>query len=495
MTGVATIVDIIRLKEQGLSKRAVAKKLGISRTTVSKYWDGTIKNLAEPRYKLRTRLIDSFTDYITGRLKEYPELTAHQLNKEILRRGYQGSERTVRRYVHAIRPQKHREYKPFETMPGEQAQVDWGHFGTIVVEGSHYKLYTFVFTLGWARASYVEFIIHGDMATFLSCMHRAFEYIGGVPFEILFDNAKVVVSERVGNVVRFNENLLHLALSYGFTPRACWTNDPESKGKVESQVKYVRRSFFYGREFEGLGDLNNQALVWLNEEANQRIHGTTKEIPWERLMVERDYLKAVPAQNNMPFIIEERKATRTSLISVEGNQYSVPSSFARRSVRFRRFENHLELLDGPKVVDAIELKAGRGKRFIRDEHYPEHQRASKRKTPSNPLQAKFESLAPEAKAYLQGLSSSRVGTLREQMQKIADLGQAYSSPAIGRAMQRALDYQSFGYGILKRILEIQETAPQSLPEKNAPSQLLPLSMNVHVEQRDPAYYQELGGAQ
>ena len=264
---------------------------------------------------------------------------------------------------------------------------------------------------------------------------------------------------------------------------------------MESQVKYVRRNFFYGREFEGLNDLNGQVLAWCNEEANQRIHGTTKEAPWERLTEEMGYLKPTPALNSMPFVIEERKATRTNLISVEGNQYSVPSRFARRSVRFRRFEKHLELLDGQQVVDAIELRSGRGKRFIRDEHYPEHQRASARKIPSDPLQAKFESLASEAKAYLQGLSSSRVGTLRDQMQKIADLGEDYTSSAIGRAMQRSLEYKAFGYGILKRILERQESAPESLPEGNIPSKRLPASLNVHVEQRDLAYYRGLGGAQ
>ena len=494
MTGVATIVDIMRLKEEGLSKRAVAKRLGISRTTVSKYWDGTIKELIEPRYSRRPQLIDSFCDYITSRLENYPELSAHQLNKEILKQGYTGSERTVRRYVETVRPRKYREYKPFETLPGEQAQVDWGHFGTITIEGSRYKLYAFVFTLCWSRVSYVEFIIRGDMATFLSCMHRAFKYIGGVPLSVLFDNAKVVVVERVGSVVRFNENLLHLALSYGFTPQACWTNDPESKGKVESQVKYVRRSFFYGREFKGLNDLNNQVLAWCNEEANQRIHGTTKEVPWKRLMEERGYLKPSLALNNMPFVIEKRKATRTNLISVEGNQYSIPSRFARQNVRFRRFEKHLELLDGQQVVDAIELKPGRGKRFIKDEHYPEHQRASARKTPSNPLQAKFESLAPEAKAYLQGLSSSRVGTLRDQMQKIAALKEDYSSLAIGQAMQRSLEYKAFGYGVLKRILKRQESAPESLPEENISSKRLPTNLNVHVEQRDLAYYRGMGCA-
>lgn len=495
MTEVATIVDIVRLKEQGLSQRAVAKRLGISRTTVSKYWNGTTKKLIEPRYDRRPQLIDPHRDYIMARLAKYPELSAYRLNKEILKQGYQGSERTVRRYVQSIRPQKYREYKPYETLPGEQAQVDWGHFGTIVVEGVRYKLYAFVFTLSWSRVSYVEYIIRGDMATFLSCMHRAFEYIGGVPREVLFDNVKVVVSERVGSVVRFNENLLHLALAYGFTPQACWTNDPETKGKVESQVKYVRRSFFYGREFENLDDLNGKAFTWCNEEANQRIHGTTKEVPWERLAVEREHLKPVSAQANMPFVIEERQATRTNLIAVESNQYSIPSRFARRKVRFRRFEGHLELLDGQQqVVDTIPLAYGRGKRIIRDEHYPEHQRVRERKTPSHPLQAKFEDLAPEAPAYLQGLSRRRVGTLRDQMQKITDLGKIYPPAAISRAMQRALEYQSFGYGALKRILERQATAPESLPEGPSQPQPLPANLNVQVEQRDLTYYRAMGGA-
>ena len=142
----------------------------------------------------------------------------------------------MRRYVQSVRPQKYREHKPFETLPGEQAQVDWGHFGTIVIESVRYKLYAFVFTLCWSRLSYVEFIVRGDMATFLYCIRRAFEYIGGVPREIPFDNAKVVVCERMGSVVRFNENLLHLSLAYGFIPRACWINDPETKGYVKTFV-------------------------------------------------------------------------------------------------------------------------------------------------------------------------------------------------------------------------------------------------------------------
>ncbi|HIE12769.1 MAG TPA: IS21 family transposase [Desulfotomaculum sp.] len=489
MTEVATLVDIMRLKEQGLSKRAVAKMLGISRDTVSKYWNCV---QLETGYGPRPKLIDPYRDYITQRLDQYPALSAQRLFEEIQAKGYTGSERTVRRHVASVRPRKHREYKPFETLPGEQAQADWGHFGTITVDGATYKLYAFVFTLCWSRVSYVEFVVRTDAATFLSCLYRALIYIGGVPREIVFDNAKVVVSERVGKIVRFNENLLHFALSCGFTPRACWVYDAESKGKVESQIKYVRRGFFYGRKFTDLRDLNRQVRDWCSNKANTRVHGTTGEIPRERLNDERDYLRPT-APSARPFVLEDRLATRTSLISVEGNQYSVPSRWARRRVRFRRYENHLELLDDHEVVDTIRLEHGRGKRIIRGEHYPEHEQARRRKTPANPLQAKFEGLAPEAAAYLQGLSRSRTGSLRNQMEKIIALAGAYSPAVVSRAMRRALEYRAFGYGTLKGILKRYEAAPESLPEV-AGTGTKPLStdLNVQVEKRDLSYYGTLG---
>ena len=486
MTEVATIVDIMLLKKEGLSKRAVAKRLKISRDTVSKYWN--CARLEKGNYGPRAKLIDPYRDYITQRLDKYPELSAKQLFEEIKDNGFEGSDRTVRRYLAAIRPHKYREYKPFETLPGEQAQVDWGHFGTIAVEGVTYKLYAFVFTLCWSRVSYIEFIIRGDTATFLSCLHRALMYVGGVPQEIVFDNAKIVVSERVGKIVRFNEDLLHFALACGFMPRACWTYDAESKGKVESVVKYVRRNFFYGCEFSDLTDLNRQALDWCNNKANTRVHGTTGQIPWQRLNDERDYLRPLTVSTR-PFVLENRHATRTSLISVEGNQYSVPSRWARKRVRFRRYESHLELLEGQDVVDTIQLEYGRGKRIIRDEHYPGHERARLRTTAANPLQARFEGLAPEASAYLQGLSQSRAGTLRDQMERIITLAEAYSPAVVSLAMQRALEYKAFGYGSLKGILRRFEIAPESLPDlTGVETKPLPTELNVDVEKRDLSYY-------
>lgn len=486
------MVEIRLLKEQGLSKRAVARRLGISRDTVRKYWEGRIC-FEQPRYSQRALLIDPFVKYITERLEKYPELSAYRIFKEIEKQGYSGSERTVRRYLQEVRPRFFREYKPVNTLPGEQAQVDWGSFGTIVIDGRRYKLYAFVFTLAWSRVSYVEFVISLDTVTFLSCLHRAFEYIGGIPLEVLFDNAKTAVSERVGNIVRFNKDLLQMALNYNFTPRACWVSDPESKGKVESKVKYVRSGFFYGLHYDGFEDLNQKAFDWCHNQANRRVHGTTGLVPFEQLEEEKRYFKPLPAVSSLPYVVEERKVTRDSLISVAGNQYSVPAKWARKKICYRRYERHLELLEGHGSGEVIPLVAGKGNRVVKDEHYPEHQRAQARSAPSNPLQAKFESLAPQAADYLQGLSRSGVGTLRNQMEQIIDLKNSHTPEAFSWAMQRALDYGAFGYGTLKRILQHHEKSPQSLPSLPGAPVPLDASLNVQVEKRDLAYYQSAGG--
>src|SRR5690606_1386048 len=222
------------MRDEGLFKSDVAERLGIDRKTVAKYWDGPRDDPEKPRYKRRRRKIDPYMDYITTRLEKWPKLSAERLYQEIVAEGYDGSRRSVRRAVAAIRPRPIREYKPFETLPGEQAQVDWGHMDRSQLDGAELPVYCFVFTLSWSRMRYVEFVTSLNMATFLASMHRAFEYIGGVPAEVVFDNAKTVVAERVGGVVRYNENLLRLAATYGFEPKACWAYDPESKGKVES---------------------------------------------------------------------------------------------------------------------------------------------------------------------------------------------------------------------------------------------------------------------
>lgn len=480
-------MDIRKLRDKGLHKTAVAKRTGLHRETVSKYWNGPVDDVKAPRYKQRGTKVTPYAEYITERLEEFPELHAKTLYHEIKEQGYTGSARTLRRFVAGVRPQKIREYKPVDTLPGEQAQVDWGHVGSHVVDGVRQRLYVFVMTLSWSRAMYFEFVTSLNMATFAGSLHRALESVGGVPKEVVFDNAKTVVSDRIGDVVQFNPNLMRSALRYGFTPKACWVNDPESKGKVESNVKYVKKSFFYGRKFEGLRDLNAQALQWIDRVAHRRLHGTTFKHPGEELEKERHYMKPFVAADGPAGIVEQRSVSRDGLISVERNFYSVPSHMARQRINIRRFENRFEVLDDGRIVAEHTLLRGKGSRKILDEHYPH---AARKRRPQG-LQMQFEALCPEAAEYLRGLARSTSQPMREQAKAILALREDYTDAAFSVAMQRALSYGQFGYRSLKRILELQEKAPNSLPQVDGTA--VPSARpSTGALQRDPSYYSGVG---
>lgn len=483
------IVDIRECRDAGIKKAATARRLNMDRGTVSKYWEGPVQDVTPPRYQRRTLLIEPYQDYITSRLETYPELTAEQLFRAIREQGYTGSERSVRRFVATIRPRRRRVYKPMEVLPGEQAQVDWGHFGSIVHHGHRVKLYALVVALSWSRAMYVEFITSLNTATFAGGLHRALAYFDAVPTEILFDNAKTVVSERIGSIVQFNGDLLQLAIRYGFTPKACWVADPESKGRVESNVKYVRSSFFYGLEFGDLDELNQAVRRWLDDVANVRTHGTTGLVPAEQLEEERASLRPFPAGAGPSGVLEDRLVSKDGLIRVDHNAYSVPSDLQRQSIRIRRFEQHIEVLDKGTVVHRHTLLSGRGQRVVLDEHYPKRAEQSR---PHHPLQAKFEELCPQAKTYLEGLSRAGSGSLREQMERIVELNHTYDSESIAAAMGRSLHFGAFGYGRLKRILQRQSTAPTSLVEIPPEQSVVQPVLGAGSLQRDPSWYAEVG---
>ena len=159
----------------------------------------------------------------------------------------------------------------FETLPGQQAQVDCGYFGFIEHAGQRRRLYAFVMTLGWSRMLYVEFTVSTDAAWWLRGHLHAFHYFGGVPAEVLHDNLKTAVSARQDGQVHWHPRYLDFAGYYGFTPRACQPYRAQTKGKVESAVRYLRYNFWPGLRFTDLADLNRQVRDWLDLTANVRL--------------------------------------------------------------------------------------------------------------------------------------------------------------------------------------------------------------------------------
>ena len=274
-------VDIVALHRSGLSIKAIARHLGISRNAVRR----ALRRGGPPQRAPRTRVskLEPFKDYLLARLAEFPELSAAALYEEISAMGYDGGLSILKEFTLPYRRRRREPVVRFETPPGRQAQVDWAELGLHVLDEERRRLHLFVMVLGFSRALYAEAVTAADSQTFLACHARAFAYFGGMPEEILYDNAKVVVLSRTASGPRFQPALLDFAGRYGFAPRLCRPYRAQTKGKVERSIGYLKDRFFVGRSFTGLEDLNAQLLAWLDAVANRRLHATTGERPVERL--------------------------------------------------------------------------------------------------------------------------------------------------------------------------------------------------------------------
>jgi transposase len=295
-------VEIRVLSKQGKSIRDIARLLKVSRNTVRRYLGGE----GLPRYERKTRpsKLDDYKQYIAERVRAAaPEwIPATVLQRELRALGYTGGVSILKDHLATLKPVARPEpLIRFETEPGRQMQAD---FATI--RRGKDRLAVFIATLGWSRATFVEFVTDERMETLLGCHERAFFYFGGVPREVLYDNMRTVVTERDRygpGLHRYNRTFLDFAHHHGFVPRLCQPYRPRTKGKVERFIRYLRASFYVPLASqlspEGLtvdrDTANARVGTWLREIANARVHATTGEIPAVRLEQERERLQPIPA--------------------------------------------------------------------------------------------------------------------------------------------------------------------------------------------------------
>ncbi len=358
-------IVVMHYLQEGLSKSETARRLGVNRSTIHRYLKS---GKDSPRYETRPpqqSVIDPFKDYMRGRLESYPELSATRLMAGIIEIGYQGKYTTVKDFIRRVRPQVPIPIEQrFEVNPGHQAQVDFATFKTVF--GTVHAL---LVVLSWSRYLWVRFYYHEDQLTVLNGLHRAFLAFGGVPRTLLFDRMKTAVarSGADGKAI-FNEEMLRFAAHYGFHPAACHPYRPKTKGRVERAVSYLRRNFFYGRSFRDMEDLNNQVGKWLTETANTRIHGTTGEVPWERLAKEISHLIPLNDEPYVPIISLGRRISNDGYISYNGNDYSVPEGLDAREVKVRATLDEVYLYQKDNLIASHPVLDGKGERRLAPEH-------------------------------------------------------------------------------------------------------------------------------
>ena len=356
------------LFDDGLSISEIARQTGHDRKTISKYINSETPPLRKKRTEKPGKL-DPYKDYIIGRLNEHP-LSALRLYREIQDQGFEGKYGIVKNFV--------RENKPkidipavyrYETKPGVQAQVDWAECGKIEIDGKTRKLYCFTMILGFSRMRYAEFTLQTDVFTLIQCHMNAFHYFGGYPQEILYDNMKQIVLDRkqVSSESKWNSRFEDFFKHYGFIPRLCRPYRPQTKGKIESTVKFVKRDFFMGGNFTSFSDINQQLQQWLLR-VNASIQGTTHEIPAEKLRNEG--LNKLDEVTPYQVVREEsRKISSDSHLSYLGNKYSVPYKFAGRIARLQIWDTSFAVFVGNELVCRHEIIPGHGRVSRNKDHF------------------------------------------------------------------------------------------------------------------------------
>jgi transposase len=353
------------------SKLAIAQALDVDRKTVRAC-------LAQAAWTPYQRA--AVTDTLLCRHRAFLEqrapavgYSAQVLYQELAQqRGYTGSYQTVKRFVRPWREAEAlaaRATVRFETPPGLQSQIDWGQ-ALVCFRSGRAVRHFFVLTLGYSRRSFYLPCRDEQLPTFLDAHERAFDYFGGHTQEHLYDRPRTVCRP-TGEGILWHPTFQAFAKYWGFEPRLCQPYRAQTKGKVESGVKYLKRNFLVGREFVDDVHLGEELLTWQSTVADLRIHGTTHERPLDRFALERVHL--LPTRQQPAFRLEAtypRVVAEDFLVSLDTNRYSVPFRLIGRTVEVQRHEGRVVIrYQGQMVAEHPEL-SGRHQVRVLPEHGP-----------------------------------------------------------------------------------------------------------------------------
>lgn len=336
----------------------IARQLHVHRDTVCRVLRE--REVVPPGTPLRPSLVDPYRGFIRETLEKYPTLAASRLHDMVCERGYGGQASHFRYLVSTMRPRPPAEaYLRLRTLPGEQMQCDWGHFGHLQIGRARRPLMGFVMVLSYSRRIFLRFCLNAQMDSFLRGHVEAFAAFDGLGRTVLYDNLKSVVLERVGDAIRFNPEFLAFANHHRFEPRPVAVARGNQKGRVERQIDFVRKSFFAAREFTDVDDLNAQAREWCEGKAFDR--------PWpqdDSLSVRQAFAAEQPRLLELPatgYALGQRlevPVAKTPYVRFDWNDYTVPHTHVQRTLsvladeqRVRIFEGITEVASHPRSFD------------------------------------------------------------------------------------------------------------------------------------------------
>jgi transposase len=450
-----TVFEIHRLFHEGYKIRKIARTLMLSRDSVKRYLDNP--NPPKPVI-LRSSKLDPFKDQIQAYLQQDPSVSSAVLLQRLQPQGYTGGRSILGEYLQQIRPPKKRAYLRFESPPGQQFQIDWGHFGSLVYGKTPRKLYGLAVIEAHSRMLYAEFTHSQKQETLHQGLLNAFRFFQGTPKEIVTDNMLTAVLEREGAIIRFNEAFLEFLRPFQITPRACHPYQPHEKGKIEKGgIHYLRHNFWPLRTFTDLPDINRQLRHWLDTQANCRLHSTTGERPIDRFKPEA--LQTLPEFTPDCRQTLSVKVHSDFAVRFDGNFYSVPPWAIGKTVIVKADHQAVTIYLKEKAL-ATHTRCWEKKQRI--EHSVHREAACKRR-PQEWLATEvsaFISLGEEAKAFLEGLSHTGQ-PIKKNLAQLLALKDRYGAPLLIQALKRALTHSAYGAHYVENILH-QEKAPKQV---------------------------------
>jgi transposase len=463
--------EIVRLsKAEKWPPGTIANELGIHHSVVERVLGQ--QGLPVTRAQ-RPCIADPYVPFIRETLEKHPKLHASRIYQMVKERGYPGAEDHFRTIVARYRPAPFTEaFLRLRTLPGEQAQVDWGHFGSIEVDGGLRKLFAFVMVLAFSRKLFARFYLSSAMAGFLRGHVEAYEYFGGVARTNRYDNLKSAVLERVADAIRFHPTHLELAAHYCFEPKPCNVARGNEKGRVERAIGYLRTSFFAARSFRSVEDLNLQLDRWMAEVSDQRKCPEDKRRTVAEVFTEEQpRLLGLP---DNPFPADERnevRAGKTPYVRFDRNDYSIPHTHVRKTLVVSASLDAVRVLDGTECLATHARCWGVGKQIEAPSHIQDlidyKQRAREHRGMDQ-----LHHVSPSCKAFLCKVAE-RGGNLGFTVAKLLRHLDAFGAEALDAALREAVERDTAHLGAVRQLLDQHrhqhaQPPPLSVPVSDDP---------------------------
>ena len=488
MLTVETWAEIRRLHiVEKLSKRAIARRLGLHRATVTR----ALASQLLPAYGRAPQpsLLDPYKLRIQSVLELYPELSGVRIRELLEAEGYRGGRTIMNDYLREVRGRRRgsRVYQRTDYAPGAVAQIDWATMpDRVPYDGELRRVYAFMMALCYSRLLYVEFTLSCRTEDFLRAQRRGLEFFQGSPHTCVYDNLGTVVLHRRGRDVTFHPQFLAFAGTYHFAPHACWPAQPHQKGLIERPVDYVKKNFWAGRTFRDFREIGPQGQEW-RERANQRIHGTTQRRPVDLWAEERAQLIPLPAVPYDTDIVLTLPLQRWGhCVRFDTNDYSVPAACLRQGkwVTLRADDRDVRLSQGAGLV-ATHPRCWARHRHVVDPAHAQDLRPQRPAARFAQIETAFLTRYGEiGRAFYAGLGT-KTERLEQHLHMILRLETTATPEQIMHAMAQAITAGTFDGAAVAYALYRRTT-----PERPAVTPLAP-SVDIDVPARDLETYDAL----